>query len=104
MADWEISQLSVKSSPAAATDYVPILDTTDNSTPPAGAGGSDKRATIASLVAAALDSTATDIQPSPGTRAAGAAGKPADAGHVHGQPPVIAPTGLTGATAASRYA
>jgi hypothetical protein len=50
-----------------------------------------------------LDSTASDIQPSPATQAAGSAGKPADAGHVHPQPPMFAPTGLTGATAASRY-
>jgi hypothetical protein len=51
-----------------------------------------------------LDGTAADIQPSPGTPAAGAKGQAADAEHVHGQPPVLAPTGLTGATAASRYA
>lgn len=53
---------------------------------------------------AALDTTASDIQPSPGTQAAGSAGLAADAKHVHGQPPVFAPTGLTGAVAASRYA
>jgi hypothetical protein len=46
MADWEFSQLPVKSSPAATTDYLPLLDTLDTTTPPAGAGGSDKRATI----------------------------------------------------------
>ena len=55
MADWEISQLSVKASPAAATDYVPLLDTADHSTPPFGAGGSDKRATIASVVNSVQD-------------------------------------------------
>lgn len=59
---------------------------------------------VQAAIPASLDGTASDIQPSPGTRAAGSAGKPADAAHVHGQPPVIAPTGLTGATAASRYA
>ena len=51
-----------------------------------------------------IDTTASDIQPSPATQAAGATGLAADAGHVHGQPPFVAPTGLTGATAASRYA
>lgn len=55
MADYELSQLVIKASPAASTDYLPLLDTTDNSTPPAGAGGSDKRATIAAVVQAALD-------------------------------------------------
>ena len=55
MADYEISQLVIKASPAASTDYLPLLDTTDHSTPPAGAGGSDKRATIAAVVQAALD-------------------------------------------------
>jgi hypothetical protein len=43
------------------------------------------------------------IQPSPGTASAGSAFAAADASHVHGQPPVFAPTGLTGATQASRY-
>jgi hypothetical protein len=52
----------------------------------------------------ALDATSGDIAASPGTAAAGSAGKAADAGHVHPQPAVLAPTGLTGATAASRYA
>lgn len=55
MADYEVSQLVIKANPAASTDYVPILDTTDNSTPPAGAGGSDKRATIASVVNSVQD-------------------------------------------------
>jgi hypothetical protein len=50
-----------------------------------------------------IDSTASDIQPAPGTQAAGSTGKTADAGHVHSQPPSFAPAGLTGATAASRY-
>jgi Major tropism determinant N-terminal domain len=36
--------------------------------------------------AGGIDGTASDIQPSPGTRAAGSVGKSADAGHVHGQP------------------
>lgn len=53
MADWEISQLAVKSAPAAATDYLPLLDPADHSTAPAGAGGSDKRALIGSIVASA---------------------------------------------------
>lgn len=50
-----------------------------------------------------IDSTATDIQAAPATRAAGSVGKAADAGHVHPQPPMLAPTGLTGATSVSRY-
>lgn len=51
-----------------------------------------------------LDTTAADIAASPATQAAGSVGKAADAGHVHPQPPMLAPTGLTGATAvASRY-
>lgn len=50
-----------------------------------------------------LDGTAGDIQASPGTAAAGGKGQPADAKHVHPQPPMFAPAGLTGATAASRY-
>jgi hypothetical protein len=49
------------------------------------------------------DSTTSDIAASPGTAAAGSVGKPPDAGHVHPQPAMFAPTGLTGATAASRY-
>jgi hypothetical protein len=49
------------------------------------------------------DTTTGDIQASPGTAAAGSNGKWADSGHVHPQPTVFAPTGLTGATAASRY-
>jgi len=59
MADWKVSQLPVKSSPAAATDYIPLLDTTDFSTAPAGAGGSDKRALISALVAAGLSVSQT---------------------------------------------
>ena len=51
-----------------------------------------------------LDGTAGDIAASPGTQAAGSVGKPADAAHVHPNPAALAPTGLTGATAASRYA
>lgn len=51
-----------------------------------------------------IDSTTGDIAAAPGTAAAGATGKAADAGHVHPQPPMFAPTGLTGATAATRYA
>lgn len=51
-----------------------------------------------------LDPSAGDIQPAPGVAAAGGVGKAADSGHVHPQPPVLAPTGLTGAVAASRYA
>jgi hypothetical protein len=103
MADFELSQLSVRSAPAAATDYVPLLVTTDTTTPPAGPGGSDQRSTIANVVKAAIDGTSGDIQPSPGTQAAGTVGKPADAGHVHGQPALFAPTGLTGAVQAARF-
>ena len=50
-----------------------------------------------------VDTTTGDIQASPGTAAAGSNGKVSDAGHVHPQPPMFAPTGLTGATSASRY-
>lgn len=51
MADWELSQLAVRTpAPAPSTDYIPLLVTTDFSTPPFGAGGSDQRATIASVV------------------------------------------------------
>lgn len=60
-------------------------------------------ATTSAQGAVIIDGTAGDIQPSPGTQAAGSVGKSADAGHVHPQPPVFAPTGLTGATGASRY-
>src|SRR5579871_946970 len=56
------------------------------------------------LTAGLIDGTASDIQPSPGTRAAGSVGMAADSGHVHGSPPAFAPGGLTGATSASRYA
>jgi trimeric autotransporter adhesin len=49
------------------------------------------------------DTTTGDIQASPGTAAAGSNGKWADSGHVHPQPPMFAPAGLTGATSASRY-
>lgn len=59
---------------------------------------------LGSAAVAAIDSTAGDFQAVPGTAAAGATGKVADAGHVHPSPTVFAPTGLTGATAASRYA
>lgn len=52
---------------------------------------------------AALDPNAGDIQPSPGTASAGSSSLGARADHVHGQPPFVAPTGLTGATAAIRY-
>lgn len=61
-------------------------------------------ATTSTQGAVILDGTAADIQPSPGTRAAGATGDAADAGHVHGQPPVFAPSGLTGAVQAARFA
>lgn len=60
-------------------------------------------ATTSAQGAVKLDGTATDIQASPGTQAAGSTGQSADAGHVHPQPPFLAPTGLTGATAASRF-
>lgn len=50
-----------------------------------------------------IDSTTGDIAASPGTAAAGSIGKAADAGHVHPQPTNFAPTGVTGATAASKY-
>lgn len=51
MGDYALSQLSVKAAPAALTDYIPLLDTLDTTTAPAGPAGSDKRATIASVIA-----------------------------------------------------
>src|SRR5712672_1833441 len=62
-------------------------------------------AVIASAFAqgAALDTVTADIAPVPATAAAGAVGKAADSGHVHPQPPMFAPTGLTGSVVASRY-
>jgi hypothetical protein len=61
--------------------------------------------TISTIVASsvALDTTATDIQPSPGTRSVGSVSLAAKADHVHGSPTVFAPTGITGATATTRY-
>jgi hypothetical protein len=50
-----------------------------------------------------IDTTAGDFAASPGTAAAGSVGMVADAGHVHPQPAMFAPTGLTGSTQASRY-
>jgi hypothetical protein len=50
-----------------------------------------------------LDTTTGDIAASPGTAAAGAVGLAADSGHVHPQPAMFAPTGLTGAVTASRF-
>lgn len=44
-----------------------------------------------------------NIQPSPGTAAAGTTAIAAQADHVHGQPPFFAPTGLTGATNPARF-
>jgi hypothetical protein len=61
-------------------------------------------ATTSTQGATIIDGTATDIVASPGTQAAGAVGKVADAGHVHPQPSFFAPTGITGATTATRYA
>jgi hypothetical protein len=60
-------------------------------------------ATTSTQGATIIDGTATDIVASPGTQAAGAVGKVADAGHVHPQPSFFAPTGITGATTATRY-
>lgn len=58
MADWELSQLAVRSTPAPG-DYALLLVPTDHSTPPAGAGGSDQRALISALVAAGLSVSQT---------------------------------------------
>lgn len=52
---------------------------------------------------ATLDGTTGDIQPSPGTASAGSSSLGARADHVHPQPPLFAPGGLTGATAATRW-
>jgi hypothetical protein len=52
---------------------------------------------------ATIDTTTGDIAASPGTAAAGSVGEAADAGHVHPQPTNFAPTGVTGATATSKY-
>lgn len=55
-------------------------------------------------ISLAPDSTTGDIQPSPGTASAGISGLAPRVDHVHGQPPVLAPTGKTGAVAATSYA
>lgn len=60
-------------------------------------------ATTSTQGAVVLDGTVGDIAATPGTAAAGSVGKAADAGHVHPQPSMFAPTGLTGATSATRY-
>lgn len=81
MADWEVSQLAVRTVPALG-DYAPLLVPTDTTTPPAGAGGSDQRATLGKLLgqtvwpsgdttgvkdAAALNAAVTAIGTSSGT-------------------------------------
>lgn len=95
MTDYAVSQLTPLGATPASNDILLMVDVDDFSTPPAGAGGSDKSVTVAELISAIptattsavglveLDGTAGDIQP-PGTAAvAGATGKAADAGHVH---------------------
>lgn len=57
MADWELSQLAVRATPAV-TDYVPLLVPTDTSTPPADLNGSDQRATLGQLASFAAGSLA----------------------------------------------
>jgi hypothetical protein len=65
--------------------------------------GLAQSSTLGTGATASIDTTTSDIQASPGTAAAGASGALADARHVHPQPTTFAPSGLTGATAASRY-
>ncbi len=77
---YEITQLA-QATPAPA-DLIPFVDVDDTSTPPANGAGSNKAATLVNLLAGGLDGTASDIQAA-GAQAAGAVGKPADAGHVH---------------------
>lgn len=67
-------------------------------------------ASTAAQGAVTFDGSTPDIQPSPGTAnfsASAGTGSPitkaAYSDHVHGQPPMFAPTGLTGATTPSRY-
>lgn len=86
---------------AQSDDLLVVVDVHDTSMAPTG---TDKNITLANAVKATLDGTTGDIAASPGTAAAGAVGKPADAAHVHPQPSNFAPTGLTGAVQASRYA
>lgn len=50
MTDYMLSQLPVAVS-AASGDYVPLLNVGDTTTPPAGPAGSDKRITVANLLA-----------------------------------------------------
>ena len=85
---------------AQPDDLLVVVDVHDTSMAPTG---TDKNITLANAVKATLDGTTGDIAASPGTAAAGAAGKPADAAHVHPQPLFFAPAGITGATAAGRY-
>jgi hypothetical protein len=51
--DYEISQLTSLSAPAL-NDLLVIVDVNDHSTPPAGAGGSDKNITVSALLAAGM--------------------------------------------------
>ncbi len=65
MADWELSQLAVRSAPVSG-DYVPLLVTSDTTTPPAGPNGSDQRALIGTVLAApGLRGAATYYMPAP---------------------------------------
>jgi hypothetical protein len=65
MADWELSQLAVRSAPVSG-DYVPLLVTSDTTTPPAGPNGSDQRALISTVLAApGLRGAATYYMPAP---------------------------------------
>lgn len=51
MTDYKISDLSSRGIPALA-DLLPVVKVTDHSTPPAGAGGSDQKMTVADLFGA----------------------------------------------------
>src|SRR6185437_9909334 len=49
MTDWEVSQLSAQTAPAYG-DLLATVDISDTTTPPAGAGGSDKKLTLGTML------------------------------------------------------
>lgn len=91
---------------SATKQFLTQTGTGSASAAPAWAGivsGDLPTGTTSAQGALQLDGTTGDIQAAPGTAAAGSSGLAADAKHVHPQPTNFAPTGLTGATSASRY-